>query len=134
MANPGPASTGATNTQTPYANLQLVEVLSITMSPGILAPNTGATGAIEQSFGVNGTVTTAATSILAKDVIISVSKPASQANIGIVGWRNDQTTNDKFYVTFLNSTNVTVTPTASEVYLVTVGRQNLAAAGITAVV
>ena|ERR1700675_1298763 len=134
MANPGPATVVTTNTQVPYANLQLMEVLSITMSPGILAPNTAANGVIEQSFGPNGTVTTAATSILAKDVILSVSKPTAQANIGIVGWRNDATTNEKFYITFMNSTNVTVTPTASEVYLVTVGRQNAAATAITAIV
>ena len=76
MANPGPASVGTFNTALVDGNLGILEVLSVTMSPGIIIP--AVTGAIiaEQSFGLNAvTTTTAATGILAGDVIVGINKP-----------------------------------------------------------
>lgn len=123
MSNPGPASVGTFNTSLVDGNLGLLEILSVTMSPGIIIP--AVTGAIiaEQSFGLNAvTTTTAATGILAGDVIVGINKPTQQANIGIVGFRVSATTNDLFYVSFTNLTTITQTPTASEVYKIVVAR------------
>jgi hypothetical protein len=136
MANPGPAIVNTSNTDLVYSNLLLIESIQVTLSPGILVPAAGPNSAVgEQSFGLNAvTTTTPATGILAKDVILSVSKPTAQATIGIVGWRNSATTNDLFYISFLNTTNITQTPTASEVYTITVGRINNNATAIGALI
>ena len=64
----------------------------------------------------------AATGILAGDVIVGVNKPTQQQDIGIVGFRVSPTTNDMFYISFLNYTTITRTPTASEVYKITLAR------------
>lgn len=123
MANPGPASVGTFNTALLDGNLGLLEVLSVTISPAILVPAATGASITEQSYGLNGSSNaTAATSILAGDVILGINKPTTQSNIGIVGFRNSATTNDLFYVSWLNCTTITQTPTASEVYKIMVGR------------
>lgn len=124
MANPGPASQVTPNTSDIIGNLLFIEALSVTLSPASVANATSA----EQTFsGLN-------TGLLGGDVIIGVSKPTAQAGIGIVGWRVDSSVNDKFYLTFMNATAATVTPTASEVYTIYVARQETSAKGITSIV
>ena len=118
MANPGPASQVTVNTESPRGFVQFIQTLSIAMTPVALAAST----ATEQSFGSNGvSFVTAATGILAGDVITSVSAPSAVAGVVIGGWRVDTAVNDKFYVTFGNCTAGTPTP-ASGQYLVTVSR------------
>lgn len=125
MANPGPASQTTTNTQPPTANLSRIETLSVNL------------GTIAQIATITATEITFSgllTGILAGDVILSVSKPTAQAGLGIAGWRNDPTVNDKFYVTFVNPTAAGITPTASETYLITVARPVSGSTPISAVV
>jgi hypothetical protein len=118
--NQGPATTGTVNTQAPVSYQRLIETISVNMTPVAVATITTA----EQSFGSNGaTQATAATGILAGDVILAVSPPSTVAGVGIAGWRVDTATNDKFYVTFVNPTAGSVTP-ASGQWLITVARYN----------
>ena len=60
------------------------------------------------------------TGLLASDIVVGVSKPSAQAGLGIVGWRVSAA--NTLAVTFVNPTVATLTPTASEVYGVTVWR------------
>lgn len=113
MANPGAASQVTTNIVPIVGNVNKVEVLSINLGT-IAAVNT--VTAPEITFSGLGS------GILAGDVILSVSKPTAQAGLGIAGWRNDAAVNDKFYITYVNPTAGNITPTASETYLITVGR------------
>jgi hypothetical protein len=121
MSNPGPASVSTVNTQSPYSTGVTVQTIAVNIgTPAAVAQGTTA----EQSFGLNGTVTTAATGIKKGDVIVAISKPTTQAGLAIVGWRVDASTDDKFYITYANVPNAggNITPTASEVYLITVLR------------
>lgn len=113
MANPGPATIQTVNTQPPRATLQFIQTLAVNL--GTIAGITTAT-ATEITFSGLGT------GLLPGDVILSVSKPTAQTGLGIAGWRVDTSTADKFYITYVNPTAGTVTPTASEVYLITVAR------------
>jgi hypothetical protein len=118
MSNPGPASAATVNTQSPYSTERTVQTIGVSLTPLSVATITTA----EQSFGLNGvSQVTAATGILAGDVIISVSPPALTAGVGISGYRVDTTTNDKFYIQFVNPTAGSVTP-GSGTYLITVLR------------
>lgn len=122
--NPGPASTSNPNLQSPISFERFIETISVSMTPVAVATITTA----EQSFGANGaTQATAATGILAGDVILAVSPPSTVAGVGIAGWRVDTATNDKFYVTFVNPTAGSVTP-ASGQWLITVARFNTSSA------
>lgn len=123
MSNPGPASTSTYNIVAPASNARVIETISVTLSPAAV----GAATSAEQTF------TGLSTGILAGDVILSITKPTAQAGIGIVGYRVDATTNDKFYITFMNATAGGVTPTASEAYLITVARLIAGTTGITTV-
>lgn len=67
--------------------------------------------------------------LAATDVIVGVSKPTAQAGLGIVGQRVSAA--NALSITFMNPTVATVTPTASEVYSVTVLKANLLPALIT---
>lgn len=121
--NPGPATQTTVNTQAPYSTEVTVQTIAVNIgTPAAVAQGTTA----EQSFGLNGTVVTAATGIKAGDVIVGISKPTTQAGLAIVGWRVDQTTDDKFFITYANVPNAggNITPTASEIYLITVMRFN----------
>lgn len=71
----------------------------------------------EQIVAVAGLLTT--------DVIMGVSKPTAQAGLGIAGYRVSSAGN--LGITFVNPTAGGITPTASEVYQVSVFRQNPAA-------
>ena len=88
-------------------NVQYTEVLSVTLSPGIVAPNTTA----EQTFTVAG---------LQTGDFVNVMKPTSQAGLGIVNARVSAT--NTLAITYINATSATITPTASEVYGVGVDR------------
>lgn len=125
MANPGPASQVTVNTQPPLANISRIETLSV---------NLGTIAGIPTITTSEITFSGLLTGILAGDVILSVSKPTAQAGLGIAGWRNDPAVNDKFYITYVNPTAGTVTPTASETYLITVARLIPGSTPISAVV
>jgi hypothetical protein len=120
MANPGPAIVNTFNTQPPYSTERTIQTIAVSMTPVGVTTATVA----EQSFGLNGvTQVTAATGILAGDVLISVSPPATVAGVGISQVRVDTAVNDKFYVAWVNPTGGTLTPT-SGIYLLTVARYN----------
>src|SRR6185437_13244122 len=113
--NPGPASTSNPNLQSPISFERFVETIAVNL--GTISAVTTATTS-EKTFAGLGT------GIQAGDVILSVSKPAAQAGLGIVGWRVDASAADTFYITYVNPTAGSLTPTASEVYLITVARFN----------
>jgi|SRR5277367_5984198 len=98
MANPGPASSQVLGLQPPFGNLQLIETLSISLTPVSVAAAT----AVEQSFGLNGvTQVTAATGILAGD-IIQVNPPAAATAVLAVSARSDPAINDKIFIGYVN--------------------------------
>ena len=118
MANPGPASQVTVNTQIPYSTERFIQTIGVSLTPVSVATITTA----EQSFGANGvTQVTAATGILAGDVILGVSPPGMQTGVILGNARVDTATNDKFYIQFVNPTAGGVVPTAG-VYLITVAR------------
>lgn len=88
-------------------NVQNEWVLAVTLSPSSVANATSA----EQTFTVTG--------VRPGDVVY-VNKPTAQAGLGIVGTR--VTANDTIGITFGNFTAATITPTASQIYLVNVVR------------
>jgi hypothetical protein len=123
--NPGPAVVTTPNTQSPRSLEQTIQTIAVSLTPLIVATITTA----EQSFGANGvSQATAATGILAGDVILGISAPSLVAGVGIAGFRVDTTVNDKFYITFVNPTAGGVTP-VSGIYLITVARFNNSASG-----
>lgn len=127
MANPGPASVATVNTQSPRATLQFIQTIAVSMTPLSVATITVA----EQSFGLNGvSQATAATGILAGDVIVGISPPATVAGVGISQFRVDTSVNDKFYVSWVNPTAGSLTPT-SGIYLITVMRYSASGGGAT---
>lgn len=89
-------------------NLQYHGLLQATLSPAQVAINT----TVEQTFTVNG--------LIVGDFIV-VQKPTAQAGLGIVGSR--VTAPNTLGITFANVTAGAITPTAGEVYLIKVGRQ-----------
>ncbi len=91
-------------------------VFTIGVNVGTLAACATITTA-EQSVAVTGLLTT--------DVIMGVSKPTAQAGLGIAGYRVSSAGN--LGITFVNPTAAGITPTANEVYQVSVFRQNPAA-------
>lgn len=120
MANPGPASVATVNTQSPRSTEMFIQTIAVSMTPLQVATITTA----EQSFGSNGvSQATAATGILAGDVILAINPPSSVTGVTLASFRVDTATNDKFYVTFVNPTAAGVTP-ASGTYLITVMRYN----------
>jgi hypothetical protein len=118
MANPGPASQVTVNTESPRGFFQFIETIAVALTPVSVATITVA----EQSYGANGaSYVSAATGILAGDVILAISPPSITAGVGIAAWRVDTATNDKFYVSWVNPTAGSLTP-ASGTYLITVAR------------
>lgn len=110
-SNPGPQNDQLPDTvQTPVGNLWKVGVFSITLSPGIVAPNTSA----EQTFSATGI------GLLSTDLVV-VQKPTSQAGL-VLGGARPTSTADQLAINFGNLTAATITPTASEVYVVGVLR------------
>ena len=119
-SNPGPAGISTTNTQTIFGTAQTIQTVYVTMTPTIVAT----ISTVEESFGLNGTIVTATTSIKPGDIILAVSPP-STPNVAISGYRVDAAVADKFYISFTNPTAAGVTP-PSGVWLITVARPNTA--------
>lgn len=89
-------------------NIQYNSLLQATLSPASVANATTA----EQTFSVVG---------LQLGDIVNVTKPTSQAGLGIVGSR--VSANNVLAVTYINATAATITPTASEVYVINLIRR-----------
>lgn len=118
MANLGPANAVTVNTQIPYSTERTIQTIAVSMTPLSVATITVA----EQSFGAAGvSQVTAATGILAGDVIVAISPPAVGTAVGIASWRVDTAVNDKFYVAWVNPTAGALVP-SSGTYLITVAR------------
>jgi hypothetical protein len=83
-------------------NVQSMSVVSVTLSPAIVAANTTA----EQTFTVPG--------VRASDKVMGISKPTAQAGLGIVGWR--VSADSTVGITFSNNTGSGITPTAAQSY------------------
>lgn len=109
-SNAGPNVTTLPDTvQLPVGNIWKSGVFSITLSPALIVLNTTA----EQTFAATGI------GLLVGDYV-AVNKPTAQAGLGIVGTRVSAA--DTLAITFSNNTGSSITPTASEVYLVYVVR------------
>lgn len=129
MANPGPAAANTTNLSDIIGNVLFIETISVSLTPLAVSTVT----APEQSFGANGvSQVTAATGILANDIILGVNPPSVTAGVALASWRVDSTTNDKFYLQFVNPTAGSLTP-PSGVYKITVARFETAGSGISAI-
>lgn len=107
--NPGPAIEVTPSPQSSIGNIQKVGIFNLTLSPVSVATITAA----EQTFAATGI------GLLTTDVVF-VQKPTAQAGLGIVGSRVSAA--DTLAITFVNPTVAAITPTASEVYKVTVLR------------
>ncbi len=93
----------------PLGNVANILLLQAALTPAEVAAATTA----QQTFTVNGLLTT--------DVVL-VQKPTSQAGIGLAGAR--VTAANTLGITFVNATAATATtPTAGEVYIITVIRR-----------
>jgi hypothetical protein len=77
--------------------------VSVTLSPAAVAADTSA----EQTFSVPG---------VAVGDVVFVNKPTAQAGLGIVGARVSAA--NQIAVTFVNATAASITPTASQSYLI----------------
>lgn len=109
ISNPGPAITANPEPQSSIGNIWKVGIFNLTLSPASVANATSA----EQTFDASSI------GLQTGDVVL-VQKPTAQAGLGIVGTRVSAT--DVLAVTFMNATAATITPTASQVYKVTVLR------------
>jgi len=90
-------------------NTDKLKLISVTLSPALIVLNTTA----EQTFTVPG---------LAVGDWVFVNKPTAQAGLGIVGCR--VTAANTLGITFSNNTGSSITPTASQTYLVLVMRSD----------
>jgi len=88
-------------------NLPKQSVISVTLSPAAVSANTSA----EQTFTVNG---------LQAGDHVAVNKPTAQTGLAIVNARVSAA--NTLAITFGNFTAGSITPTASEVYLVLLSR------------
>lgn len=88
-------------------NVQNEWVLAVTLSPTSVANATSA----EQTFTLTGA---------RLGDMVTINKPTAQAGLGIVGSR--VTAADTIGITFMNATAATITPTASQVYIVNIAR------------
>lgn len=107
FTNAGPSTTSTNNTSGGVGNIALDVLLGVTISPAAVAANTTA----EQTFTVTG---------LQVGDVVSVNKPTAQAGLGVVGARVSAA--NTLAITFSNNTAGSLTPTASEVYVVNVVR------------
>jgi hypothetical protein len=107
-SNPGPQSATLPDTvQAPVGNVWKIGSFTVTLSPSSVANATSA----EQTFTMTGLLTTD---------FVYVNKPTAQAGLGIAGARVSAA--NTLAITFGNFTGATITPTASEVYVVNVVR------------
>ena len=88
-------------------NVLLAGIYQTTLSPASVANATTA----EQTFTVNG--------LLVGD-LVSVTKPTTQAGLGIVNSRVSAA--NTLAICFANTTAATITPTSSEVYVIELNR------------
>jgi hypothetical protein len=88
-------------------NIALSMLLGVPLTPSAVSANTTA----EQTFTVRG--------LVAGDEV-QVSKPTTQAGLGIVNARVSAA--DTLAITFSNNTGGGITPTAGETYVVAVNR------------
>lgn len=107
--NPGPSITANPEPQASIGNIWKVGIFNLTLSPASVANATSA----EQTFDASSI------GLETGDVVL-VQKPTAQAGLGIVGTR--VSASNVLAITFMNSTAATITPTASQVYKVTVLR------------
>jgi hypothetical protein len=107
--NPGPSINQNPEPQASIGNIWKMGTFNLTLSPASVANATAA----EQTFDASSI------GLQTGDVVL-VQKPTTQAGLGIVGSRVSAT--DVLAVTFMNATAATITPTASQVYKVTVIR------------
>ena len=91
----------------PRGNILLAGIYQATLSPASVANATTA----EQTFTVTG--------LLVGD-LVSVTKPTTQAGLGIVNSRVSAA--NTLAITFANTTAATITPTASEIYYIELNR------------
>lgn len=91
----------------PRGNISLAMVLQITLSPAQVNANTTA----EQTFTLQGLVV---------GDIVSVTKPTTQAGLGIVNSRVSAA--NTLAIAFSNNTGAGITPTAGETYIVELNR------------
>jgi len=91
----------------PRGNIQLAMVLGLTISPASVGANTTA----EQTFTLQG---------LQPGDVVSVTKPTTQAGLGVVNSR--VTAANTIGITFSNNTGGGIVPTAGETYLVEMNR------------
>jgi hypothetical protein len=91
----------------PRGNIQLAMILGLTISPAQVAINT----TVEQTFTLQG---------LQLGDIVAVTKPTTQAGLGIVNSR--VTAANTIGITFVNATAGAITPTAGETYVIEVNR------------
>ncbi len=102
-----PASTVQTPLQSAVGNVQAIYLLNATLTPAQVTANESA----EQTFTVNGLLTTD---------VVQVQKPTTDAGIVIGGSRVSAA--NTLAINFGNVTTGNLTPTASEVYVITVIR------------
>jgi hypothetical protein len=107
FTNAGPSTTSTNNTSGGIGNIALDVLLGVSLSPSAVSANTTA----EQTFTVTG---------LQVGDVVNVNKPTAQAGLGIVGARVSAA--NTLAITFSNNTAGSITPTASEVYVVNVVR------------
>lgn len=88
-------------------NLKGQWVISVTLSPASVAPNTTA----EQTFTCTG---------VALGDMVDISKPTTQGGLGIVNTRVSAT--NVVAIAFGNLTGATITPTPNELYYVQISR------------
>jgi hypothetical protein len=99
----------------PRGNISGNWACTITISPASVAPNTTA----EQTFAIGG--------LIVGDYV-EVNKPTHQGGLGITNTR--VSANGVLAIAFVNATASTITPTASELYLMNVTRAvNVSQAG-----
>jgi hypothetical protein len=109
-SNPGPNTSSLPDTvQSPIGNVWKLGVFNLTLTPASVAPNTSA----EQTFSTTGI------GLLTTDIVL-VQKPTSQAGLVVGGTRVSAA--DQLAINFGNLTAATITPTASQVYVVAVLR------------
>lgn len=106
-SNPGPNNATPDFPQSPIGNVWKIGSFTVTLSPSSVANATSA----EQTFTMTGLLTTD---------YVYVNKPTAQAGLGIVGARVSAA--DTLAITFMNATAATITPTASQSYIVHVVR------------
>lgn len=107
--NPGPNSAVPDTPQAPNGNIWKCGIFNLALTPAVV----GTGGSVEQTFATTGI------GLLTTDVVL-VQKPATQAGLSIGGSRVSAA--DTLAITYVNSTAVSITPTANQTYVVTVLR------------